>query len=63
MRNRSYLQGYPLLNIINTMLLRIIEAGLIDFWTRSLSDENRAEAAVIYIANGIFKFNNNIRLF
>lgn len=42
----NHLQGYPLLAAINDKILRIFEAGLVDYWTRLLIERNYALSAV-----------------
>lgn len=58
-----YFKGYPLLNNINLLLLRIVEGGLISYWTRILSDEKSAITSVnitdfIFIDHCNYNFDN-----
>lgn len=42
----SILQGFPLLNQINGMILQIQEAGLLNFWQKHFFESRLATAAV-----------------
>lgn len=44
-------KGYPLRNKFNVMLLQFIDAGLIDFWARSLAEKENAISAVGHCCN------------